>query len=161
MLMRVFCTGLVLLALVGFAAPQAMVGHCRCTQSADGVCCCSHKNSEKIEDAAQTGQAAFENARPSKSCCGTGRASAPLADQSASTPIAPAEQKSPDEAPQSTPDSTCCHTCGVICCAKIVTLTRAGSPYLVPAATELLVAPGDSIPSSLTLSGIFRPPRSV
>ncbi len=136
--MRVLRTSMVVLALWGFLAPRVV------------ACCCpkTSVNAHRAQ-ADHAGSSDEHAAAPVRSCCHGGES-------------APSESETPcSEQPDSKHDSKGCQgcNCGMFCCGKQVVPPPHVVQYAAPAPVDALTIVSDSLPSSVALSPILRPPR--
>lgn len=135
--MRALRTSLVLLALWGFLAPRAV------------ACCCPKGSCDPhAHDQAETRQP-----EASQSCChaDAGNTVQPPGDEHSTPPGTSAPQHG---------DCRGC-SCGMFCCAKVVTPVMQLTQYAAPVQAEPVVIAAESLPASITLSPILKPPRIV
>ena len=135
--MRALRTSMVVLALWGFLAPRVV------------ACCCPKTSINAHREQADHGASDKHPAASARSCCHGGES-------------APSESETPcSDQPDPKHDSKSCQgcNCGMFCCGKQVVPPPHVVQYAAPAPVDALTIVSDSLPSSVALPPILRPPR--
>lgn len=131
--MRILGTSLVFMALWGLVAPRVVA--CCCPSMAAG--------SPQAQSALSN---AVHSAAPVRGCCHAPSGS---------------ESKPSSDSPDSQHDGKGCHGCycGMFCCGKLVVPAPRLTEAVAAVSADTLVISSDSLPSSMTLSPMLKPPR--